>query len=129
MGRARVTINATMLASAIWIDARLESDVRTVVAGDDCFGGVAKILRLRVAAFFGRVRIDLNNVVIALDRREVSRIDWPGSRKRRDRGSLRGSAATSSTIGTNFFSTSIPHAISSHEHIRLSNDSTIESAS
>ena len=45
----RITIDAAMLATAIRIEARFESDIRTVVARDDRFRAVAKILRLRVA--------------------------------------------------------------------------------
>ena len=43
--RPRVAINATVLATAIRIDARLESDVRTVVARDEGLRGIAKVLR------------------------------------------------------------------------------------
>ena len=43
--RSRVAINATVLAAAIRIDARLEADIRTVVVGDDCPGEITQINR------------------------------------------------------------------------------------
>src|SRR4051812_30553157 len=45
MRRPRVTVNATMLASAIRIDAVLESDVGAVVVRDDRARRVAKEFR------------------------------------------------------------------------------------
>jgi hypothetical protein len=43
--RPRVTVNASVLAAALRIDASFKSDVMTVIAGDDCFGAVAKKFR------------------------------------------------------------------------------------
>src|ERR1039457_4086849 len=40
MGRARVAVNAAVLAAAIGIDRAVETDVGRIVAGDDLAGGV-----------------------------------------------------------------------------------------
>ena len=42
MSRARVTINATVLAAAVRIDARLKSNIGTVVARDNRLRGISK---------------------------------------------------------------------------------------
>ena len=43
----RVTINATVLAAAVGIDAGVEADVRAVVVGQDAGGAVVEKLRAR----------------------------------------------------------------------------------
>ena len=48
MEGTRVTIDATMLAPAVSVDARFEADVRTVVVADDRARPVAEELRLWV---------------------------------------------------------------------------------
>ena len=46
MGGAGVTVDASVFAAAIRIDACLETDVRAVISGDDRFSSIAKKLRL-----------------------------------------------------------------------------------
>src|SRR6476659_404098 len=53
MSRSRVTIDATVLAPAIWIQARFKADIWTCVAGNDRSRSVAKILRLTTRHLFG----------------------------------------------------------------------------
>src|SRR5205823_11771829 len=63
VSRPRVTINAAVFAAAIWVQARFETDIRTVVPSDDRFGSITKILcrppRLFVSS---RINIDRINV-------------------------------------------------------------------
>src|SRR5258708_25181915 len=66
MSRSRETINAAMLAAAIRIDARFESDIGAFVVGDDRFGFVFEILS-RPTRFFVRVRI----VIYQIDVRKI----------------------------------------------------------
>ena len=47
MAGPRETVNATMLATAIGIDARIEADVRAVVVIDDLLRGIAQKDRAR----------------------------------------------------------------------------------
>jgi len=55
------TINAAMLATAIWIDAHFESDVGTFIARDNRFRCVAKILRRAFRfTFYIRIVVDQN---------------------------------------------------------------------
>ncbi len=63
MSRPSKTINTAMLATAIGIDARFESDIRALIARDDCLRVVAKILRHspRLFVFF---RIGVDNIDI-----------------------------------------------------------------
>src|SRR5207249_10619890 len=68
--RPRVTINAAVLAAAIRIHARFESNVRAVVAGDNCLRPIAKILS-------GTPR-PLPWPAVALRRRLISRVDING---------------------------------------------------
>lgn len=53
MRRPRVAINAAVLATAIRIQARLKTDVRTVVAADDRLGEVLEKLRARQRIIVG----------------------------------------------------------------------------
>ncbi len=63
MSRPRVTIDAAVLAPAIWIQARLKTHVWAAVASDNRFRSVAKILRLAPRLFVsGRINIDTINV-------------------------------------------------------------------
>src|SRR5436190_9461592 len=52
-----------MLAPAIRIDARFEPDIGTLIARDDCFRGVPKILRRPPGLFFV-ARIGIDNIHI-----------------------------------------------------------------
>src|SRR5262249_11652960 len=63
MSRPRVTIDAAVLAPAIWVQACFEAHIGTVVPSDDRFRSVAKILRLVPRLFVrGRINIDTINV-------------------------------------------------------------------
>ena len=63
MGRPRVTINAAVLAAAIWIQARFETDVGTVVPSDDRLRPIPKILcRTPRLLLSRRIKIDTINV-------------------------------------------------------------------
>ncbi len=73
MSRARVTINAAVLATAIWIHTRLETNIGAVVAGDDASRTISKILGYRfrplpwhAVAMRRRLiaKIDINNIDI-----------------------------------------------------------------
>ena len=118
MGRSRETINATVLATAIRIDAGFETDIRTLVACDNGFRAVPKKLRrtLRPRLVSG---IDIDNI-------DIGKIDMQlfEAVGRAPRG-----AATVDRLdtlrrlpdkGPEFFLRS--HGISSHEHIRLSSE-------
>src|SRR5438094_8977574 len=50
-----------MLAPAIGIDARFESDIRALIPRNDCFRGVPKILRRPPGLFFV-ARIGIDNI-------------------------------------------------------------------
>ena len=45
MRRTRVAIDAPVLATAIWIDTGLETDVRAVVVRNDCLRVISEKLR------------------------------------------------------------------------------------
>src|SRR5438105_10478992 len=79
MSRARVTINATVLATAIRVDTRLETNIRTVVARDDASRTIAKILRHRSRPLPWR-KIDLKNInVTKIDMELFEAVGWtPG---------------------------------------------------
>src|SRR4029077_7054848 len=53
VSRSRVTIDATVLAPAIWIQARFKADIRTGIPGDNRSRPVAKILRRTPRHLFG----------------------------------------------------------------------------
>ena len=53
MGGTGVTVNATVLATAIRIQARREADVRAVIVSNDRFAVVDVKLRARQHVFFG----------------------------------------------------------------------------
>src|SRR5437879_11348217 len=57
MRRPRETINAAVLATAIWIDAGFKADVRALIACDYRFRRIAKILRRNWRALV-LIRID-----------------------------------------------------------------------
>jgi hypothetical protein len=64
MRRSRETINATVLATAIGINARFEADVGTLVPRDDGFACIVK--KLRGAAWpIPLARIDIDNIRVA----------------------------------------------------------------
>jgi hypothetical protein len=74
--RPRVTIDAAVLASAIWVQARFKTDIRTGVAGDNGFRSVAKILRRREPCLFSpRPSIDCINVS-QIDMQFLKSIRW-----------------------------------------------------
>src|SRR5207253_10546096 len=58
MRRPREAISAPMLTTAVGIDARLETNIRAVVARDDRLRVVAKELRSQRWTFVGFVRLD-----------------------------------------------------------------------
>lgn len=64
MCRSRETINATVLATAIGINARFEADVGTLIPRDDSFGRIAKKLRRSTRSFF-LAGIDIDNIRVA----------------------------------------------------------------
>ncbi len=70
MSRPRVTIDAAVLAAAIRIHARFESNVRAVVAGDNRLRPIAKIL--------GGASRPLPWPAVALRRRGISRVNIDG---------------------------------------------------
>jgi len=58
VGGPGVTIDTTMLAAAIWIDAGLETNVRAVVVGDNALAVIAQELRSEEGlVLFRRVRV------------------------------------------------------------------------
>ena len=61
MGRPRVTLDAAVLAAAIRIQARFETDVGTIVSSDDRFRSVTKIL-CRTSRLFLGGRIDIHTI-------------------------------------------------------------------
>ena len=63
MCRPGVTVNAAVLAPAIGIEARLETDIGAIVPSDDRFGSITKIL-CRAPRLFrcGNINIDRINV-------------------------------------------------------------------
>ena len=66
VGRPRKAVDAAMLAAAIRIDARLESDIRAVVPRDDRFRQVPEKLRLPPRLFLLFTgRIDLHDIRVA----------------------------------------------------------------
>src|SRR5438874_1412419 len=62
MRRPRETINAAVLATAVWIDACFEANIGTLIARDNRFGCVAKILGAPAWPFNVRAWIVLNYV-------------------------------------------------------------------
>ena len=80
MGRPGVTVNATMLASAIGIETCLKTDIRAAIASDDRFGFVAKILRSAARPLVS-VRVGVDNIeVINIDVKSFEAIGrTPGS--------------------------------------------------
>jgi hypothetical protein len=121
----RETINATMLATAIRIDARFKSDIGTLIARDDRFGRVAEKLRRARWSIFG-VRVDIDNIDIAkIDMKLFETI-------RRIAGGA--APACYAFVGTRFFvaifaiklfarlKIVLGHVISSSEHIALSSE-------
>src|SRR6266446_3833117 len=61
MRRPRVTINAAVLATAIWVYARFETNIRTVIPRDDRLGSVAKKLCRALWPPLLVVQIDIDN--------------------------------------------------------------------
>ena len=74
------TVDAAMLAPAVRIDADLKSDIRALIARNDGFRGVTKILRTPVRPLGVRSWIFLNDVSIAeIDVKFFESIGWaPG---------------------------------------------------
>ena len=63
MSWSRVTIDAAVLAASVRIQARLKSDIWTVVTSDDRFGSIAKVLRFAPRSLF-RFSRDIDNIEI-----------------------------------------------------------------
>src|SRR5215472_1575361 len=61
VSRSRVTIDATVLAPAIWIQARFKTNVWAAVPGDNRFRSIAEILRCRAPCLFD-VRVDIGYI-------------------------------------------------------------------
>src|SRR5687767_6580026 len=77
MGRACVTVNASVLAAAIRVDTRRETDIRTVVVSDDRGGLVPEYLRLRRDIFSGveigiALQMNLHEPIGRIHRRPAS---------------------------------------------------------
>ena len=118
MRRPRETIDAAMLATAIGIDARFESDIRALIPRNDCFRGVPKILRRPPGLFFV-ARIGIDNI-------DIGKIDVQLFEPiRRTPGSA---AAVDWLLAlrcflndrTKFLFPASSHVTRSHEHIHLS---------
>jgi len=86
MSRARVTINAAVLATAIWIYACLETNIWAFVSRDDASRTIAKILRHRSRPLPWR-KIDLKNInVTKIDMELFEAVGWtPGGASSTDR--------------------------------------------
>ena len=76
MGRAGETIDTTVFATAVRIHTRFKTNVRTVIAGDNCLRAIAKKLRARSRSLVF-VWIGLNNIDIAkIDMELFKSIGW-----------------------------------------------------
>jgi hypothetical protein len=121
--RPRVTINAAVLAPAIRIQARFESDVRTRIAGDNRFRSVAKILRRTSRCLFG--------FGLSVDDGSVSEIDMEFFKS--IGGTPRRAAAPDCRTALRRFDDQRlkllgrRHGLSSHEHITASSKSSHQS--
>ena len=120
VGRPGIAIDAAVLAAAIRIEARLESDIGTIVASDDRFRDVAKILRLPARPFFA-LGIDIDNIRIVKIEMEFFE---PISRAPRCATPVDGRTALRRLID-NRDQLPICHETSSHEHIRLSSKTAL----
>src|SRR5438105_1009730 len=63
MERASIAVNAPMLAAAIRVDARFETDIRAIVVSDNFAGAVLEKLRARQRVFLRvpiRIRFQMN---------------------------------------------------------------------
>ena len=77
MRRARVTINASVLAAAVRIDRVREAHVRAIVLCDDRAAGIAKVLRrwrdIRIVFRAAMLRLRIENDRIKSIRRILRR--------------------------------------------------------
>jgi len=114
--RPGVTVNATMLASAIGIETCLKTDIRAVIASDDRFGSVTKIL-CSAAGLLVSVGVDVDNIeVINIDVQCFEPIGrTPGSPPPTD-----GLAALRRLVNDRAKFLLRRHLLSSHEHIAMS---------
>jgi hypothetical protein len=56
--RPGIAIDAPVLATTVWVNAGIKPDVRTLIARDDAFGGIAKEFCPAPRTIFRRINID-----------------------------------------------------------------------
>src|SRR5262249_7607359 len=117
--RPRVTIDATVLASPIRVQARFEAYIGTRIARDNRFRSIAKILRL-TSRFLFSLAADINHVHVAkIDVHFFESVRW----------APRCAAPTNGRVTLRRFDDHRfeflvrRHGLSSHEHIAVSSKS------
>ena len=120
MRRPRVTINAAVLATAIRIQARLKTNIRTVVARDNRFRAVAKILRFAPRPLFHR-RNRIDNVGIRYINMKFLEAIGRAPRSTATVDRFRALRRFVDDRAEFALSIRLHDVTSSHEHIRLSN--------
>src|SRR5438552_11459042 len=126
MRRPRVTINAAVLATAIRVHARLETDIRTAIARDDRFRAIAEKLR-RPPRPHRVARVGIDNIDIIMIDMELFETICRAPRRAAaaDRRRTLRRLFNDRPI---FLRTSLLHfrasgrVLSSHEHIALSSE-------
>ena len=120
MSRSRITIDAPVLAPAIWVQARFEADIRARIARDDRSCSIAKILCRAPRFLFG--------VVVKIDNVRIGQINMQFFKtvcRAPGRTASSHSLATLRCFDDDGLELPIrQHGISSHEHIALSNSSS-----